>query len=75
MTTAAAPDDYVDDWEPPDLYGAYREHLDHCPLIHTGLLANCVAGARLCAAWLEEGWPGHGAAGTVEARRAVWADA
>ncbi|MFD9905650.1 hypothetical protein [Streptomyces sp. NPDC059063] len=58
--TTADPDDY----EFPDLYGAYREHLATCPLIHTGLLTNCVEGARLAAARLAEDWPGHGAAGT-----------
>lgn len=57
--------DYAADYEDPDLYGAYRKHLDACPLIHTGLLANCVEGARLAAAWLEEDWPGYGAAGTT----------
>ncbi|GGV19353.1 hypothetical protein [Streptomyces spectabilis] len=62
--TAAGPDEYVGDYEFPDLYGAYREHLDHCPGIHTGLLADCVEGARLAAAWLDEDWPGYGAAGT-----------
>ncbi|WP_030682739.1 hypothetical protein [Streptomyces sp. NRRL B-1347] len=58
-------DELVDDYEFPDLYAAYREHLDTCPGIHVGLLANCVEGARLCAAWLEEDWPGYGAAGTT----------
>ncbi|GGV13502.1 hypothetical protein GCM10010245_23560 [Streptomyces spectabilis] len=63
--------DYVDDYEFPDLYRPYREHLDTCPGIHTGLLANCVEGARLAAAWLNEDWPGYGAAGTIEHFRGV----
>ncbi|QDQ12772.1 hypothetical protein [Streptomyces spectabilis] len=62
---AANPDGYVDDYEFPDRYRPYREHLDTCPGIHTGLLANCVEGARLAAAWLNEDWPGYGAAGTT----------
>ncbi|WP_030673562.1 hypothetical protein [Streptomyces sp. NRRL B-1347] len=63
--TATDPEGGEDDYEFPDPYGAYREHLDACPLVHTGLLANCVEGARLAAAWLEEDWPGYGAAGTT----------
>ncbi|QEV57330.1 hypothetical protein CP982_00050 [Streptomyces spectabilis] len=55
----------MDDYEFPDLYGSYRAHLNVCPLIHTGLLANCVEGVRLAAAWLDEDWPGYGAAGTT----------
>ncbi|MEV0443225.1 hypothetical protein AB0I84_06885 [Streptomyces spectabilis] len=73
--TAVDLDGYVDDWEPPDLYGAYREHLDTCPGIHTGLLANCVEGARLAAASLDEDWPGYGAAGTTPRFREVRAHA
>lgn len=34
--------------------GAYRRHLDRCPDIHLGILANCPEGARLRAA--REGW-------------------
>ncbi|MEV0498103.1 hypothetical protein AB0I84_10935 [Streptomyces spectabilis] len=65
MKTAPDLEGWVEDDEFPDLYGAYRAHLDVCPLIHAGLLANCVEGARLAAAWLNEDWPGYGAAGTI----------
>ncbi|MEU7684714.1 hypothetical protein [Streptomyces spectabilis] len=37
MMTATDLDGYADDYEFPDLYGAYREHLDRCPRIHLGV--------------------------------------
>ncbi|ARX85194.1 MULTISPECIES: hypothetical protein [Streptomyces] len=35
----------------PDLDRAYRDHLDNCPGIHLGILADCPEGARLRDAW------------------------
>ncbi|QDQ13776.1 hypothetical protein [Streptomyces spectabilis] len=69
--TATDLDGYEDDYEFPDLYGAYREHLDRCPRLHLGILTDCVEGARLRVAWTQEDWPGRGASGVWRVRASV----
>ncbi|MEI5102265.1 hypothetical protein RB200_31930 [Streptomyces sp. PmtG] len=46
--------DEANGYDFPDLYAAYRAHLDTCPRRHLGLLTDCVEGIRLRAAWTGE---------------------